>query len=166
MTIDDAVRVLNERAYTIENMPDLRWAQSGSGVLLVDRHTTYRNISAFEAIAIAEGLERDAKPNPAADWFARLVEANEIGDANAASYALAELRALGWEIKATDGTWGDRRSMPATRRLIGHLKSVFDAVKIRGVSSDPSSKWFLNMDGKTLTLSEIDSASAEWEDKP
>lgn len=56
----------------------------------------------------------------AIDWFACLTQAVETGDANAAVVASAELRALGWEVKATNGTWGD---MPATRELMRSLEA-------------------------------------------
>lgn len=58
----------------------------------------------------------------------------------------------------------DGRDMPATRRLIEHIRSLFSE-GCRAVNG-PGSQWWHNSKGQTISLGEIDSALAEWETKP
>ena len=157
MTLDDAVKVLNRDKFSGVDSWRIDADDEGEDAVV----GSVWAMTPFVTIAVAKELERKAKPETmtAADWFGCLIEANDIGDANAASFALAELRALGWEIKATDGTWGDRRSMPATREIIAVL--AVDARK----SYEDNDVWFSGFAGN-ITYGDIREADAEWSDQP
>lgn len=67
MTLDDAVKVLNERRYGIDDWRDAEWTKEGGdeSVLLVDKGERdqwdyHESLNEFEAIAIAKELERQA----------------------------------------------------------------------------------------------------------
>lgn len=168
MNIEDAVKVLNEFKHLNYSWRIYRGGETVAEAIVPDSEDwgDLPSLTPFEAIAVAEKLVRDAgkpaaEPMTAADWFGCLVEAGETGDANAASVAAAELRALGWEVKATDGTWGDRRSMPATRKLLDLIGDAAIA------SKSPYHYGPRRVGHSTIELvdADINAALAEWPGK-